>query len=100
MPSIAGMLSYIGPAVEGRCAVVVSSGAAQLTALLVCISTLRYILRIKYHVPSNNMPLRSLDHVDLKILSALHATSGIWNVELAATVGMSPSPCLRRVKAL
>ena len=46
------------------------------------------------------MAPRPLDPVDLKILTALQADSGISNVELAAKVGISPSPCLRRVKML
>ena len=41
--------------------------------------------------------LTSTDH---RILKALQHDSGITNVELADQVGMSPSPCLRRVKQL
>lgn len=41
-----------------------------------------------------------LDAVDLKILAALQENSGLSNVELAAKIGLSPSPCLRRVKML
>ena len=37
---------------------------------------------------------------DLKILSELQKDSSISNVELAERIGMSPSPCLRRVKHL
>ncbi|MFH1805685.1 MAG: Lrp/AsnC family transcriptional regulator [Pseudomonadota bacterium] len=37
---------------------------------------------------------------DLKILHILQRDAGISNVELAERVGMSPSPCLRRVKQL
>lgn len=40
------------------------------------------------------------DAVDLKILAALQEDSGLSNVDLAAKVGLSPSPCLRRVKML
>jgi len=46
------------------------------------------------------MAHRPLDPIDLKILAALQANSGISNVDLAAKIGISPSPCLRRVKAL
>jgi Lrp/AsnC family leucine-responsive transcriptional regulator len=46
------------------------------------------------------MAPRPLDPIDLKILSVLQANSGLSNVDLAAKVGISPSPCLRRVKAL
>lgn len=42
----------------------------------------------------------SLDAIDLRILDALQANARISNIELAALVGLSPSPCLRRVKRL
>ena len=45
------------------------------------------------------MPI-SLDSIDLRILSALQADGRLTNVELADLVGLSPSPCLRRVKRL
>ena len=41
-----------------------------------------------------------LDRIDLKILSQLQQTGRITNVELADAVGLSPSPCLRRVRQL
>jgi Lrp/AsnC family leucine-responsive transcriptional regulator len=41
-----------------------------------------------------------MDRIDQKILSVLQTSSGISNAELANRVGLSPSPCLRRVKAL
>jgi DNA-binding Lrp family transcriptional regulator len=45
--------------------------------------------------------LRSrLDDTDLQILKELQADGRMTNVELARRVGMSPPPCLRRVKAL
>ena len=37
---------------------------------------------------------------DLRILRALQADGRIANVDLAARVGLSPSPCLRRTKQL
>ena len=37
---------------------------------------------------------------DIKILTLLQRDAGISNVALAEQVGMSPSPCLRRVKQL
>ncbi|MBY0509234.1 MAG: Lrp/AsnC family transcriptional regulator [Rhodospirillaceae bacterium] len=42
----------------------------------------------------------TIDAIDLKILAALQENSGRSNVDLAAAVGLSPSPCLRRVRAL
>ncbi|MFB2550671.1 Lrp/AsnC family transcriptional regulator [Ensifer soli] len=42
----------------------------------------------------------SLDAIDLKILKELQADGRMTNVELAARVGISPPPCLRRVRQL
>ncbi|MVA59630.1 Lrp/AsnC family transcriptional regulator [Agrobacterium vitis] len=42
----------------------------------------------------------SLDEIDRRILKALQRDGRIQNVELAKEVGLSPSPCLRRVKLL
>jgi len=41
-----------------------------------------------------------LDAIDWKILSVLQERARISNVDLADRVGLSPSPCLTRVKAL
>lgn len=41
-----------------------------------------------------------LDRIDLKILTKLQQSGRITNVELAEAVGLSPSPCLTRVKRL
>ena len=41
-----------------------------------------------------------LDRIDLKILHELQKDGRITNVKLADTVGLSPSPCLMRVKRL
>ena len=40
------------------------------------------------------------DAVDIRILRELQADGSLSNVELARRVGLSPSPCLARVKAL
>lgn len=42
----------------------------------------------------------TLDRIDQKILEVLQENARIPNAELAAIVGLSPSPCLRRVRAL
>ena len=42
----------------------------------------------------------ALDAIDWKILRELQGSGRITNVELAEKVGLSPPPCLRRVKAL
>lgn len=41
-----------------------------------------------------------LDRIDLNILATLQQYGRITNVELADAVGLSPSPCLTRVKRL
>ncbi|MBW8728706.1 MAG: Lrp/AsnC family transcriptional regulator [Inquilinus limosus] len=41
-----------------------------------------------------------LDLIDIRILRELQADGRLTNVELADRAGLSPSPCLRRVKAL
>ena len=46
------------------------------------------------------MSLIELDDIDRRILTALQNNARISNVELARMVGLSPSPCLRRVKTL
>lgn len=46
------------------------------------------------------MPKRELDSIDRKILSVLQENAAIPNVNLARSVGLSPSPCLRRVNQL
>lgn len=46
------------------------------------------------------MPYIDLDAIDLRILSALQADGRLTNQELADQVGLSPSPCLRRVRRL
>jgi len=41
-----------------------------------------------------------LDRTDLRILRELQNNARLSNVELAERVGLSPSPCTRRVKLL
>ncbi|TAK99106.1 MAG: Lrp/AsnC family transcriptional regulator [Rhodospirillaceae bacterium] len=41
-----------------------------------------------------------LDRIDLKIMAQLQRAGRMTNVELADAVGLSPSPCLTRVKRL
>src|SRR3954453_6850092 len=43
---------------------------------------------------------KNLDEIDLKILGEIQADGRITNVELARRVGISPPPCLRRVRTL
>jgi Lrp/AsnC family leucine-responsive transcriptional regulator len=46
------------------------------------------------------MPNSNLDGIDRRIIAELQADARLTNVELAERVGLSPSPCLRRVKQL
>ena len=46
------------------------------------------------------MPKHDLDAIDCRIVATLQADGRLINIELAARVGLSPSPCLRRVKRL
>ncbi|MDP6573999.1 MAG: Lrp/AsnC family transcriptional regulator [Rhodospirillales bacterium] len=46
------------------------------------------------------MPNTSLDAIDRRILHHLQEKARISNVELASAVGLSPSPCSRRVRDL
>ena len=41
-----------------------------------------------------------IDDIDLQILHHLQNDARISNIDLADKVGLTPSPCLRRVKAL
>lgn len=46
------------------------------------------------------MPENTLDELDSRILQALQENARISNVDLANAVGISPSPCWRRVRDL
>src|ERR1700750_1137435 len=46
------------------------------------------------------MPKPDLDPTDCRIVGELQADGRLSNVELADKIGLSPSPCLRRVKRL
>src|SRR5712671_8017678 len=46
------------------------------------------------------MPNLELDTIDRRIISTLQENGRLSNVELADRVGLSPSPCLRRVRRL
>ena len=48
-----------------------------------------------------NMPIQScMDAIDARIIRALQRDGRLTNLELAEEVGLSPSPCLRRVRNL
>lgn len=46
------------------------------------------------------MPNLQLDRIDRRILQLIQTEGNISNLELAERVGLSPSPCARRVKIL
>jgi len=46
------------------------------------------------------MPNNDLDAIDCRIVAALQEDGRLTNIDLADKVGLSPSPCLRRVKRL
>ena len=46
------------------------------------------------------MPNDTLDKIDYRILHFLQNDAHMTNAELAEKVGLSPSPCLRRVKVM
>lgn len=45
-------------------------------------------------------PIKDLDRIDRNILNELQTDGRISNVELSKRVGLSPTPCLERVKRL
>lgn len=46
------------------------------------------------------MPRTELDDIDRRIISALQADARLTGLQLAERVGLSPSPCARRVRLL
>jgi len=48
----------------------------------------------------NNAGTIKLDQLDIKILDKLQTDARITNQDLAEAVGLSPSPCLQRVKRM
>ncbi len=46
------------------------------------------------------MPIQPIDELDRKIIGQLQLDGRISNQELSDRIGLSPSPCLRRVRAL
>jgi Lrp/AsnC family leucine-responsive transcriptional regulator len=49
---------------------------------------------------SNKLPSKKLDRLDRSILACLQVDGRLSNQELAERISLSPSPCLRRVRAL
>ncbi|HAC28831.1 MAG TPA: AsnC family transcriptional regulator, partial [Marinobacter hydrocarbonoclasticus] len=51
-------------------------------------------------MPVTEKTLVKIDKLDRKILEQLQKDGSLTNQQLAEKVGLSPSPCLRRVRAL
>src|ERR1017187_5730915 len=49
---------------------------------------------------SEKLPRTRLDDIDRRILTRLQENARLTNLELAEEAGLSPSPCLRRVRDL
>jgi len=59
-----------------------------------------FIVAISFAKRIRDNLMVKLDRTDRRILTELQRDGGISNLELADKVGLSPSPCSRRVKAL
>lgn len=46
------------------------------------------------------MPITTLDEIDVRILEKLQSDGRMTNQQLSEEIGLSPSPCLRRVRLL
>jgi Lrp/AsnC family leucine-responsive transcriptional regulator len=44
--------------------------------------------------------INTLDRIDLRLLSLLQRDASLSNLEVADRVGLSPTPCARRIKRL
>ena len=60
------------------------------------------IIRMANNLDGNNILMANLnlDTIDMKLLAALQKNGRVTNVDLAAKVGLTAPPCLRRMRAL
>jgi Lrp/AsnC family leucine-responsive transcriptional regulator len=56
--------------------------------------------RAKYANIGDMLDVNDLDRTDLRLLAELQKDASLSNLELADKVGLSPTPCARRVKRL
>jgi len=56
--------------------------------------------RAKYANIDDMLDINDLDRTDLRLLAELQKDASLSNLELADKVGLSPTPCARRVKRL
>jgi Lrp/AsnC family leucine-responsive transcriptional regulator len=54
----------------------------------------------KYAIIGDMLDVNDLDRTDLRLLAELQKDASLSNLELADKVGLSPTPCARRVKRL
>jgi DNA-binding Lrp family transcriptional regulator len=76
-----------------------SGGKHVLANCAICVS-LNATFRSRQAKKVVIMPNSDLDAIDRQIITELQADARLSNVALADKVGLSPSPCLRRVKRL
>ena len=61
----------------------------------------KFIVFLAKYANINDMPdINDLDRIDLRLLAELQRDASLSNLELADKVGLSPTPCGRRVKRL
>jgi Lrp/AsnC family leucine-responsive transcriptional regulator len=58
------------------------------------------LFRAKYANIGDMLAVNDLDRTDLRLLAELQKDASLSNLELADKVGLSPTPCARRVKRL
>jgi DNA-binding Lrp family transcriptional regulator len=89
-PSVGSSRNKIAHMVQGGLRELPASAAAQTSKSGIGVPT-----------PGILSPVsKNLDEIDLKILTEIQTDGRITNVELAKRVGISPPPCLRRVRTL
>jgi DNA-binding Lrp family transcriptional regulator len=71
-----------------------------VVSFILAATALRAILCFKGREEQHKVPNEALDLTDWRLLALLQQDARITNVELASKVGLSPSPCLNRVRAL
>src|SRR5665213_2558127 len=80
--------------------VVMSKGIRPAGGKILAFGPFWYLYRVEFHQNSLVSAMISLDAIDRRILERLQQDGRLSNAELAEKVGLSSSPCWRRVKAL
>jgi len=74
---------------------------AYITIIIVFYSAYSYL--IQYYSPPDSYQseqFMKMDKIDRKILQEIQRNGAVTNIELAEMVGLSPTPCARRVRQL